>query len=273
VKGLEQRAEDHAAAWYYSRIEWTIRLCERKASPAAFAVLNGVCSYANKLGQAWPSVETLIALLGLPARSVKRGLREVTDAGIWTVTRRNRRNREANFYQLIFQVPNLTPSQPDQVPDLAPNQADQVPNLVIIKNAIEHKNVQERTIEHKRTYVKRKDEDEAIELGEQLTKALSDIGWSTRKISLEAKSVRKQIPPEDEAAFVEILREARARDGVENPYAFSLKQLRSGYRAKPDTRPNTYLWRDADGNEHWKRPDGYRYFEKPGDPTRHPFQA
>lgn len=86
---------------------WFWRLRERKASALARDLLVELASYAGKPkgdhpGEAWPSMEQLQETLPVSKRSILKALKELCDAGIVEVHRRNRRLRETNLYRLAI---------------------------------------------------------------------------------------------------------------------------------------------------------------------------
>lgn len=93
--------------WGRVHLWWFRRLRQRGASVTARDVLVAIASHANKTtGEAYPTIETLAGEVGISERSVRSAIREIKDAGIVTVTARNRRLRESNLYHLaIFGVP------------------------------------------------------------------------------------------------------------------------------------------------------------------------
>jgi hypothetical protein len=100
-----QRINAHASAFARIPLWWILTLRACGAPPATRDVLVVIASYADKkTGEAWPSVSTIAATLGIQKNAVLVAIRELKAAGILTSTPRNRRSRETNLYRLAFQV-------------------------------------------------------------------------------------------------------------------------------------------------------------------------
>ena len=93
MKDLDSRIAAHAGA-YSARtpLWWTVRLRDTGAGVMARDVLAVIASYAdNKTGEAFPTIETIAATLGVRRNAAELGIRQLKSAGIAAVIPRNRR--------------------------------------------------------------------------------------------------------------------------------------------------------------------------------------
>ena len=84
--------------WFDGPLWWILRL----KGALAIRVLVVIASYADKHGEAFPSLRTISAHLGISERRAIEGVKALRAAGI---VQRTRRWRDSNLYRLALKVP------------------------------------------------------------------------------------------------------------------------------------------------------------------------
>lgn len=236
----------HASSQGRVYLWWIQALRKSGAGVTARDVLAVLASYADKkTGEAWPSIETIAATLGVRKNAVQVAIRQLKAAGILNVIPRNRRKRETNLYRFqVFNPDNVSDSNTqspaqmaDQVSKLRQNQvpglcSNRVVNLPIEPNV--------------RTLSEKNRDDEALR---PLVALLERCGFNGQADS-EARRVSTQYPGREANIAAWLRRALDEENGIRNPLGFAISkrdETPPSPRSQNSIYP-TFEGVDADGN-------------------------